>query len=91
MFDAGLRYDPRPEAYADWLFILRAALDRAVKWGYLGKNAAALAEPPSFGTPEPDPPTPEELAPVINEAWRDPAWGLFLWLTIVSGCRRGET
>ena len=51
-------------------FILRAALDRAVKWGYLGKNAATLAEPPSFGTPEPDPPTPEELAPVINEAWR---------------------
>jgi len=71
-------------------FILRASLDRAVKWGYLGKNAAALAEPPSFGTPDPDPPTPEELAPVINEAWRDPAWGLFLWLTMITGSRRGE-
>ncbi len=71
-------------------FILRASLDRAVKWGYIRTNAAALAEPPSFGTPDPDPPTPEELAPVINEAWRDPAWGLFLWLTMITGSRRGE-
>lgn len=71
-------------------FVLRPAFDRAVKWGYLGRNVVALTEPPSFGTPDPDPPTPEELAPVINEAWRDAAWGLFLWLTMITGSRRGE-
>jgi len=27
---------------------------------------------------------------VINEAWRDPASGLFLWLTMITGSRRGE-
>jgi integrase/DNA-binding transcriptional regulator YhcF (GntR family) len=71
-------------------FVLRPAFDRAVKWGYLGRNVVAFTEPPPFGAPDPDPPTPEELAPVINEAWRDPAWGLFLWLTMITGSRRGE-
>jgi integrase len=50
-----------------------------------------MAEPPSFERPEPDPPSAEEVAAVLNEAWGDARWGLFLWLTIVSGCRRGET
>jgi integrase len=71
-------------------FILRAAVDRAVRWGYVGVNVVAMAEPPSFERPEPDPPSAEEVAAVLNDAWRDTRWGLFLWLTIVSGCRRGE-
>lgn len=71
-------------------FILRAAVDRAVRWGYLSVNIVAMAEPPSFERPEPDPPSAEEVAAVLNDAWRDTRWGLFLWLTIVSGCRRGE-
>ena len=37
-------------------FILRAALDRAVRWRYLSLNEAALAEPPAFELREPDPP-----------------------------------
>jgi integrase len=71
-------------------FILRAAVDRAVRWGYLSVNVVAMAEPPSFERPDPDPPTAEEVAAVLNEAWGDPRWGLFLWLTMVSGSRRGE-
>lgn len=71
-------------------FILRAALDRAVRWRYLGVNEAAMASPPAFERHEPDPPSAEEVAALLNDAWRDPAWGLFLWLTMVSGCRRGE-
>jgi len=27
---------------------------------------------------------------VLEEAWRDPEWGLLIWLTMVTGCRRGE-
>ncbi len=71
-------------------FILRAGLDRAVRWRYLGVNEAAFATPPSFERPDPDPPSPEEVAELLNDAWRDPSWGMFLWLTMVSGCRRGE-
>jgi integrase len=71
-------------------FILRAALDRAVRWRYLGTNEAAFAEPPAFEPADPDPPSAEEVSVLLNEAWQDPAWGLFLWLVMVTGCRRGE-
>lgn len=71
-------------------FILRAALDCAVRWRYLGVNEAALAPPPSFERPDPDPPTSEEVAALLNDAWHEPSWGMLLWLTMVTGCRRGE-
>ncbi len=71
-------------------FILRAAYERGVRWRYLGMNEVALAEPPAFERSEPDPPSAEEVAALLNDAWRDPAWGMLLWLTMVSGCRRGE-
>lgn len=71
-------------------FILRAAVDRGVRWRYLSINEVTLAEPPSFERPDPDPPSAEEVAALLNDAWRDPSWGMLLWLTMVSGCRRGE-
>jgi integrase len=71
-------------------YIIRGALSRAVRWRYLGVNKAALAVAPSPNATEPDPPSPEEAAAILNDAWRDPEWGLLLWLTMVTGCRRGE-
>jgi integrase len=71
-------------------FIFQAAFARAVRWKYLGTNEAELAEPPEFEPGEPDPPTAEEAATLLTEAWRDPDWGLLLWLTMVTGSRRGE-
>ncbi|MDQ4102727.1 MAG: tyrosine-type recombinase/integrase [Actinomycetota bacterium] len=71
-------------------FIIRAALDRAVRWRYLSNNEAALAKPPAFERPDPDPPSADEITALLNETWQDPAWATFLWLTMVSGCRRGE-
>jgi len=72
-------------------FILRATFERAVRWRYLTVNWAAMAEPPAAVRHEPDPPSPEEAALLINEAWStDPAWGLLLWLTMLTGSRRGE-
>ncbi|MGH3341385.1 MAG: tyrosine-type recombinase/integrase [Carbonactinosporaceae bacterium] len=71
-------------------FILRAALDRAIRWRYIGTNEAELAEPPAFERGEPDPPNAAEAAALLNEASRDPEWGLFLWLTMLTGSRRGE-
>src|SRR3954452_15663117 len=71
-------------------YILRAAFARAVRWRYLSINPAEFVEAPSPAPANPDPPTPQEAAALLNDAWRDPEWGLLLWLTMVTGCRRGE-
>ncbi|BBF99674.1 MULTISPECIES: tyrosine-type recombinase/integrase [Pseudonocardia] len=71
-------------------YILRAALDRAVRWRHLGVNPAAIAQAPAPSKAEPDPPSADEAAAILNEAWRDPEWGLLLWLTMLIGPRRGE-
>ena len=70
-------------------FIISAALERAVRWRHLGVNKAALAVAPSPRQTDPDPPTAEEAAAILAEAWAvDPDWGLLLWLTMVTGSRR---
>ncbi|MGH3754045.1 MAG: tyrosine-type recombinase/integrase [Pseudonocardiaceae bacterium] len=72
-------------------FIISGALERAVRWRYLGVNKAALAAAPSPGQTEPDPPTADEAAVMLSAAWAfDQDWGLLLWLMMVTGLRRGE-
>jgi integrase len=71
-------------------YIVSAALQQAVRWRHLGVNPASLAVAPTSGRPEPDPPTGEEAAAIVGAAWRDPEWGLLLWLVMVTGMRRGE-
>lgn len=71
-------------------YIIRGALDRAVRWRYLSVNVAAMAEAPTPNKAKPDPPSAAEAAALLNDAWTDPSWGLMLWLTMVTGCRRGE-
>ncbi|MBT1095092.1 tyrosine-type recombinase/integrase [Streptomyces sp. Tu102] len=72
-------------------FTLRPALNRGLRWGYVTTNVATLAEPPSQPKPNPDPPTPEEAALVLNTAWpKDLDWGTFLFMKMVTGSRRGE-
>ncbi len=72
-------------------FILSGALERAVRWRHLGMNKAALAVAPSAKQTEPDPPSAGEAAALLSAAWSaDPEWGLLLWLTMVTGSRRGE-
>jgi integrase len=72
-------------------FILHGSLERAVRWRHLGVNKAAIAVTPAPAPSKPDPPTAEEAARMLNEAWAsDPDWGLLLWLTMVTGSRRGE-
>jgi len=39
-----------------------------VGWRYVGVNVVAMAEPPSFERPEPDPPS-EEVVAFLNDAW----------------------
>jgi integrase len=71
-------------------YIIRGTLERAVRWRHLGVNKAAMAEAPTPRRTEPDPPSTEEVAALLNTAWADPEWGLLLWLTMVTGSRRGE-
>jgi integrase len=40
--------------------------------------------------PEPRPPTAEQAARISTEAWKDPGWGMFVWLAMMTGARRGE-
>src|SRR6266536_6069956 len=71
-------------------YVISAALEQAVRWRHLGVNPAALAIAPSANHTEPDPPSAKEAAAVISAAWRDPDWGLLLWVIMITGMRRGE-
>jgi integrase len=71
-------------------YIIRGALERAVRWQHLGVNKAAMAVAPSPNRTEPDPPSAKEAAALLNDAWADSEWGLLLWLTMITGSRRGE-
>ncbi|HTK67469.1 MAG TPA: tyrosine-type recombinase/integrase [Pseudonocardia sp.] len=72
------------------LFLLSGAYDKAVRWRWVSVNPVALAAKPPAPRPDPQPPTAEDAARIINEAWRDPDWGTMVWLTMVTGSRRGE-
>lgn len=70
--------------------ILSGALRRAVRWGWIGRNPIENAEAPPQPTPKPRPPSAEEAARILKAASDDPAWGVLVWLTMVTGFRRGE-
>jgi integrase len=70
--------------------VLRGSLSRAVRWGWLGVNVAEHATPPPAPAPNPEPPAAEEAARIVTEAWKDPDWGMLVWLAMVTGARRGE-
>jgi integrase len=69
---------------------LSGALKRAVRWHWIAVNPLDQAEPPKAVKSDPDPPTPEQAAALVNEAFRDPAWGMLVWLAMTTGARRGE-
>lgn len=71
--------------------VLSGALGAAVRWGWIGVNPAAAAKRPRALPPRPNPPTSEEAARIAAAAWeQDADWGMFVWLTLVTGARRGE-
>ena len=70
--------------------MLSGALKRAVRWRWIGTNPIAQAQPPATPKPNPQPPTSEQAARILTAAWTDPDWGVLIWLTMITGCRRGE-
>lgn len=47
---------------------------------------SALSQP----APSPSPPTQAQAATIVMEASNDPGWGMFVWLAMTAGARRGE-
>ncbi len=70
--------------------ILSGACKRALRWRWISTNPLSEAEPPPSGRPDPRPPTPEQAARIAAEAWKDPPWGMLVWLAMMTGTRRGE-
>lgn len=71
--------------------IIHRALGQGVRWGWLSKNPAAQASPPRVPTPKINPPSPADVAKLIElAAERDAALAAFLFLAAVTGARRSE-
>jgi integrase len=70
--------------------ILNSAFAHAVRWEWIGTNPCAKAVAPRAAKPGPQPPSASQAARISSEAWKDPVWGLFVWLAMTSGARRGE-
>lgn len=60
-------------------FCLSGALTRTVRWRWITVNPLDRADAPRGVTGEPDPPTPEQAAAVLNEAFKDTWRGVLLW------------
>lgn len=71
-------------------FVLNGAFEKAKRWKWVSVNPIDFAEPPDAKMPEPKPPTGAEAARIIDEAWRDPDWGMLVRLTMTTGALRGE-
>ncbi|MFC4945651.1 tyrosine-type recombinase/integrase [Pseudonocardia sp. GCM10023141] len=71
-------------------FVLSGAYNKGMRWRWVSTNPVTMATPPAARTPDPRPPTTEQAAQILAEAWRDPDWGALVWLTMTTGARRGE-
>ena len=70
--------------------ILSSALKRAIRWRWITVNPLDQAERPKAVRHDPDPPSPEQAAKILDEAFKDPEWGMLVWLAMTTGARRGE-
>ena len=71
--------------------ILSSALNYAISWGWIEKNPATYAHPPKLSRRRARPAAPDKVAQLLNTAAeRDVELGIFLWLAVTTGARRGE-
>ena len=71
--------------------IISSALDLAVRYDWADRNVAKNASPPHPRKREPDPPSPDQAARLLNMVWaEDEEFGLYLWTAFTTGARRGE-
>lgn len=70
--------------------VLMGAGKRGVRWRWFGVNPFEQADPLPAARPEPKPPTTDQAAQIVKVAFADVDWGMFVWLAMVTGARRGE-
>jgi integrase len=71
--------------------IISGTLSAAVRWGWIPYNPAPAARLPAKRRVQPHPPTAAQMARIIEAANESSAeWGTYLWLSAVTGARRGE-
>jgi integrase len=71
--------------------ILSGAFAAAQRWEWTDRNPAESAKPPTTIRQPISATSPDDVAKVIAEARsHSPALGLYLWLVVVTGVRRGE-
>ena len=69
---------------------LHAALAQAQRWSWVFENVADQATPPRDVPAEMRPPTPVQVAQLLEFVARDPALHLYLTLAATTGARRGQ-
>jgi integrase len=73
------------------LGILRRALQQGVKWEWISTNPATMASTPRVRPFRVEPPNPEAVMRLINEAAKeDPDFACLLTVAATTGARRGE-
>lgn len=71
--------------------IISAVLSAAVRWEWISSNPARIAQRPRQTPPQPDPPSPDQAAQLVEKAFElDESWGVLVWLVMTTGMRRGE-
>ena len=70
--------------------VLHAALAQAQRWSWVFDNVAHQATPPRAEPAEMRPPTPGEVARLLEAVADDPALHLYLTLAAMTGARRGQ-
>ena len=71
--------------------VLHRALTQAVRWDWIWLNPASNATPPRVAPAEIRPPSPEQVAVLLESAKRrDPALYCFLRLAVSTGARRSQ-
>lgn len=78
-----------PRSVADIRTVLRIALNRAMKWGLVSRNVAALVDPPRVVRREVRPLTPEQARRFLDAAKGDRLEALYS-VAIALGLRSGE-
>src|SRR4051794_27962304 len=71
-------------------WVLNAAFQGAVRWRWIGRNPLDATQAPPLPSSNPSPPSPVDAARLLEEAWKDPEWGAFVWTAMTTGARRGE-
>jgi integrase len=71
-------------------WIISGALDAAVRWKWISVNYAAQARKPPVPRANPSPPSASDAARLVQDAWSDPDWGAFVWVSMTTGARRSE-